>query len=1319
MRFSIGKNAFTGPFPRWMMLSWNKLKGLDLSWNNFTGTLPTEDHYYLGWANALYLLDLEGNEFNGTVPRGLSMLSNLALLGLADNMFSGTLPEFIGNMTQLLIVSLNNNLFMGRFPEAYSSLSSLRALHIYDNFLTNSLPSSLGNMTSLKSLRVFDNLFSGTLPHSLGDLLSLNILLAHRNILTGTIPASMISCEMMGELKLSYNFFTGYIPSALDKMSNLYSLEVQVNSLSGGWHELDSEFSFLLNLNASVNFFNGNLSFANYLLSVYSIDFSHNLLTGHIDPIGDMVSVYMVFLNDNLLSGNLNHMFRSDIIQYYVAIDLSSNAFTGPFPSQFESDSILTTFAAIQNCFTGTIPTGLCYLEAVQILALDGLSTSKHCRRPTLPNLQYLVPSYLTPEAAIHGTIPACLFSLDFMTTLHLSGNNLHGTIPVDQLGDQLVDLSLSHNELTGTIPPLLRGGNKWVNLDLSFNKLKGDITGGPYENFSSSVSVSLTINRLSGAIPSRYKHLEDVDILRGNIFNCDQNDLSDSSIPQHDPYSKLYSCGSSTTDISLIVWGALVTFITAITLLLIWQQQKHFDPTSSSSTSLRWSGYFARLTIELNHFFNRLLRWYMFYKKKSEISQRNGLIWKESIRNIGHLFEAVRGFTTYVTFFTVVVGSLVYITSSVYYGSYKAQYAWTNSAAYLSGQPAAIILLIYFVLYITVVFLSTKRFSDKVSGVWKTWHGTNKEDDEQLCGDAKFKTQPNAACSSEMEREAGRAHEESTQPSRVIGWNRFNLQGCYRLMVMVLITLFNIIVVVAVNGAYVYSSLNSDRWQVFLSSMALSVFKLWWGNVIQWAIIQFLQMYSPYSANQLERGAADNQSSSRLILMKYVFFFSCLILFNTIVAPWLAALIISSDCFYYVFIKPPSVDTSYSYYSCVEVEVVNCGYYDYVTRYFSYQPPFSYSFQCSSALLVDYAYVFAYKYILIGILYPLLVLAMVWHNDYHQGDGLPTTSTSTNSSRSVVSKLLIPSIWEKNLHSIRSQGSGEGPAVGREEPADVVNQLHLLQRKAGGVDVKREDEDDPVDERKSRSDQDNPTGSDDRVFYAASSREEDDSTKGDTKSADDNDVYFSISLPLLSVAERCSRSFNSGVVFSAGDYAVRLATMIGTLLTFGAVLPYLSLLIALAIFTNTLLVQLGLTQLVESLETMREHGHHGDAARRKLMQTVCQECQHLLEALLLAVRPVFAIAIAFCSFFLLDAEGDDHGAEKGAYFVMALWVFALLCYVGLFHGDWCLEFIQSAPSLLISTLRKNRKKRDEESSVELPPSVPSTSVQEVEEERE
>eukprot|EP01039_Chlorochromonas_danica_P004157 gene4157-4566_t len=783
MRFSIGKNAFTGPFPRWMMLSWNKLKGLDLSWNNFTGTLPTEDHYYLGWANALYLLDLEGNEFNGTVPRGLSMLSNLALLGLADNMFSGTLPEFIGNMTQLLIVSLNNNLFMGRFPEAYSSLSSLRALHIYDNFLTNSLPSSLGNMTSLKSLRVFDNLFSGTLPHSLGDLLSLNILLAHRNILTGTIPASMISCEMMGELKLSYNFFTGYIPSALDKMSNLYSLEVQVNSLSGGWHELDSEFSFLLNLNASVNFFNGNLSFANYLLSVYSIDFSHNLLTGHIDPIGDM-----------------------------------------------------------------------------------------------------------------------------------------------------------------------------------------------------------------------------------------------------HDPYSKLYSCGSSTTDISLIVWGALVTFITAITLLLIWQQQKHFDPTSSSSTSLRWSGYFARLTIELNHFFNRLLRWYMFYKKKSEISQRNGLIWKESIRNIGHLFEAVR------------------------------------------------------------------------------------EDDEQLCGDAKFKTQPNAACSSEMEREAGRAHEESTQPSRVIGWNRFNLQGCYRLMVMVLITLFNIIVVVAVNGAYVYSSLNSDRWQVFLSSMALSVFKLWWGNVIQWAIIQFLQMYSPYSANQLERGAADNQSSS-------------------------------------------------------------------------------------------------------------------------------------------------------------SQGSGEGPAVGREEPADVVNQLHLLQRKAGGVDVKREDEDDPVDERKSRSDQDNPTGSDDRVFYAASSREEDDSTKGDTKSADDNDVYFSISLPLLSVAERCSRSFNSG--------------------------------------------------LVESLETMREHGHHGDAARRKLMQTVCQECQHLLEALLLAVRPVFAIAIAFCSFFLLDAEGDDHGAEKGAYFVMALWVFALLCYVGLFHGDWCLEFIQSAPSLLISTLRKNRKKRDEESSVELPPSVPSTSVQEVEEERE
>eukprot|EP00981_Chlorochromonas_danica_P015237 scaffold11074_cov114-Ochromonas_danica.AAC.1 len=89
--------------------------------------------------------------------------------------------------------------------------------------------------------------------------------------------------------------------------------------------------------------------------------------------------------------------------------------------------------------------------------------------------------------------------------------------------------------------------------------------------------------------------------------------------------------------------------------------------------------------------------------------------------------------------------------------------------------------------------------------------------------------------------------------------------------------------------------------------------------------------------------------------------FMSSLMLFNTIVAPCLATMVASSDCFYYVFASPDTITASYSFVKCTSFADLGCTGTSPATLFTDFSPPFSYTYQCSSAMLVDYAYVFAY----------------------------------------------------------------------------------------------------------------------------------------------------------------------------------------------------------------------------------------------------------------------------------------------------------------------------------------------------------------------
>eukprot|EP01039_Chlorochromonas_danica_P011512 gene11512-biopygen5749 len=405
-------------------------------------------------------------------------------------------------------------------------------------------------MTSLILLSIGYTFFYGTLPTDIGQLTNLRYL-----------TVDLTECS-------------GNLPDSFSNLTNLLAVGLNSNFLSGSLSALSIPSSHLEYVNISSNLFTGDTSPLSSLENMAILDISFNSLTGPFRACENMSSLIWLFLRGNELSGSLLEVFTSVSTPSLLYLDLSSNHFSGPFPwSDLAQLTMLNTLAAVQNCFTGTLSSDVCKASKLEVLALDGLSAAPSCRRATVTLSDGLssswVPSYIMGRHAVHGSLPACLFQeLSVLVTLHLSGNNLEGSIPELLDSSTLTDLSLSHNELTGTVPESIQS-NAWINLDLSFNKLTGTLKSSSWSSSSlRNGSIALEINRLSGKIPSSYDDMSDVDVLRGNIFSCRESGESDEeSLPPNDPYTSQYGCGSVMLNVALL--AVFFAFVAGTVLLL------------------------------------------------------------------------------------------------------------------------------------------------------------------------------------------------------------------------------------------------------------------------------------------------------------------------------------------------------------------------------------------------------------------------------------------------------------------------------------------------------------------------------------------------------------------------------------------------------------------------------------------------------------------------------------------------------------------------------------------------------------------------------
>ena len=173
-----------------------------------------------------------------------------------------------------------------------------------------------------------------------------------------------------------------------------------------------------------------------------------------------------------------------------------------------------------------------------------------------------------TSSRIIHymdGGIPPCLFNLTHLESFHASGNGLNGSIADLHPTSKMLELSLSHNQLTGSIPLSIQQHN-FTLLELDHNKFRGEFRPNPSIVAKSGSSIRINFNRLSGLLSSQFMNYENAEVLVGNIWYCD-----DELLPPTDPNIADYDCSTYLYYQSIIVWGVIVGFMGLCLAIYIW----------------------------------------------------------------------------------------------------------------------------------------------------------------------------------------------------------------------------------------------------------------------------------------------------------------------------------------------------------------------------------------------------------------------------------------------------------------------------------------------------------------------------------------------------------------------------------------------------------------------------------------------------------------------------------------------------------------------------------------------------------------------------
>ncbi|KAL1562466.1 non-specific serine/threonine protein kinase [Salvia divinorum] len=212
---------------------------------------------------------------------------------------------------------------------------------------------------------------------------------------------------------------------------------------------------------------------------------------------------------------NLSHTSLSGTIppqlgrlSFLVSLDLTSSRFTGPLPRELSLLHRLKFLSLRNNTFTGSIPSSLSNLTNLQTLDLSSNSLTGEIpiEFGRLRSLQYL----WIESNRLSGAIPLAIFNMSKLVTMALRDNELSGSLPADMCANlpSIDQIYLSINQLSGLIPTNLSRCSRLKGLGLSSNSFSGTIPS-QIGYLRSLKELALGDNNLNGILPHEIGNLD------------------------------------------------------------------------------------------------------------------------------------------------------------------------------------------------------------------------------------------------------------------------------------------------------------------------------------------------------------------------------------------------------------------------------------------------------------------------------------------------------------------------------------------------------------------------------------------------------------------------------------------------------------------------------------------------------------------------------------------------------------------------------------------------------------------------------------------
>jgi Leucine-rich repeat (LRR) protein len=979
----LNDNYFTGSLPA----SLGKLSALELfvvRLNRLTGPIPPE----LGNLTELTNLQLFENELTGTIPLSLCNLTKLTDLALSANNFTGTIPPKLAQLSHLAALDLGVNLFTGPFPNSFATTTTLITLVLQQNQFSGTLPGVLNSSVNMTEFTAQDNYFSGTLPVALTRLSRLSTLYMSQNLLTGTLPAALSNCAGMVDFSVDFNSLTGTIPPEIGSWRNLTFLDLYQNYLTGSIPESVG------NLNA---------------LSQLVLD--DNYLTSTIPPgISSMIRLQTFYVQSNLLTGTLVSDFGSNQrrLQYLYG---DHNLLTGSVPAALFEAPLLVLVLLTSNFLTGTIPATVSNLRNLNSLQLGDNQLSGSLSGLFNATAQRALATIQLDSNLLTGTLPEEIFALPQLVTFVAADNCLHGSLPTNVCGaaqlqslvlDGLSSASACQRKLlrgatssytvthivSGSVASCLYAMPVLQTLHLSGNGFTGSLN---VETGVSQYLSDLTVshNLLTGRIPAQLLQRSWVNLdlsynrLSGSIpadrtgsspaaINTTTLSLENNRLSGEIPGSL-----RQTAEISVLESNVFSCRLDGSDLPVHDGDRKNYECGSDGFNIpyLLWLGLLVTVIAGAALAFTRTATVAELPKQWLE----NFLLVKgAAFQSLWRTVRSIAQVSAAIVALTIVVLVPVYVTLSHYEGTLLHQYAWALSAAFLSGSVVVGVEMAVWVIILVLL----------------------------VCA-LRYATQSQAT---DINKIAG---EDATEPETSSVRDRWRIAAYAALYISI-----DILVVGGANFAYVYVAIYKSSAQLVFAQVWMSFFKLLWNNVGTEALLRAIVA----AAN-----AARAVSETSLLKLRVA-----VTLMNNIVIPCVAAACVSPSCFYNVLVQAPSVTSSYNAPVCILLGLDECVTYKPLLLTVTYNPPFRYSYQCSSSLVTYYAPAFVILCIVSTFVSPTLgVLTLRLHN----------ASAPTSHTRQLLGAVL-PRMWLPPSSDPSDRGryfNGSGLVV------NMVNFLGLL----------------------------------------------------------------------------------------------------------------------------------------------------------------------------------------------------------------------------------------------------------------------------------